>query len=192
MRPSLISRRRVLAGGAAAWCSAGVAHATAPRDSAESVLAREAAAAAAEDKNLLVVFFASWCVWCRPMDALFDDANTGPIMARHFRILHLRVGERDRTLRAQQLSGVEAAFLRLTRPERDAGLPYLAILGGGDGRTISTTRSLVSGENIGFPSTTADLDWFESMMRQGAPLITPAELAHVRSTCIRLNGRRWR
>lgn len=193
MRPSLLSRRRVLAGAAAsAWLGAQSAHATnATATSAETVLARESAAAAAEDRTLLIAFFASWCVWCRPMDALFEDANTGPIMARHFRVLHFRVGERDAALRALQYRGAEAAFDRITRPERDAGLPYLAILGA-DGRTISTSRSTVSGENIGFPSSNADMDWFESMLRQGAPQITPVELSHLRATCVRLNGRRWR
>ena len=152
MRPSLLSRRRVLAGAAAsAWLGAQSAHATnATATSAETVLARESAAAAAEDRTLLIAFFASWCVWCRPMDALFEDANTGPIMARHFRVLHFRVGERDAALRALQYRGAEAAFDRITRPERDAGLPYLAILGA-DGRTISTSRSTVSGENIVCP-----------------------------------------
>ena len=42
-------------------------------DSASTILAKAYKQAAAEKKNVMVIFHASWCGWCKKMEASIDD-----------------------------------------------------------------------------------------------------------------------
>src|SRR5580692_2592246 len=47
--------------------------------SADSVMALAKTQAAAEHKNILLVFSASWCGPCKMFEAFLDDPKTGPV-----------------------------------------------------------------------------------------------------------------
>ena len=67
------------------------AFATAP--STAALLDAAKAQAKLEKKNVLVIFHASWCGWCKRLDAFLDDAGMGKLMKDNFVILHLDVLE---------------------------------------------------------------------------------------------------
>src|SRR5688572_11019957 len=111
------NRRRVLGGAAAllpvSWTAPALA-ADPSAPTAAELLARERALAAAEGKGVLIEFFASWCVWCTPMDALINDDAVASILAPRYRVLRLRVLERRGPELARQLAGADDIFHQYT------------------------------------------------------------------------------
>ena len=178
--------RRGLVGGAAALLPLALASPAAAADpnalSAAETLAREHALAAAEGKGVLIEFFASWCVWCPPMDALLSDDAVASIVTPRFRVLRLRVLERRGVELARQLAGADAIFRRYT--PANAGLPFLSFTDA-DGRTLINSVCATTNENIGFPAAGHELDWFETMLATAAPELTLGQRTAVRNACVR-------
>jgi thiol-disulfide isomerase/thioredoxin len=177
----LMDRRSFLAGTAALTAaSAGRAFAD-PADAMASVAAASAQAQAS-NRKLLLIFHASWCVYCRLFDMMLKDETAGAIVERHYAVLHLRALERTPEMKAQQLAGADEVFA--TYAPKGAGLPYMAVLDG-DAKMVADSI-MTNGDNFGFPVTKQELDGFEAMMKAGAPDITPKELKTLRKVCVGL------
>ncbi|HTG54955.1 MAG TPA: thioredoxin family protein, partial [Niabella sp.] len=58
---------------------------------ADSILSRALSKAKAEKKNVFVIFHASWCGWCRKMDAAMNDAACKPFFDANYVVEHLTI-----------------------------------------------------------------------------------------------------
>lgn len=172
--------RRSLLAGCAALLTASPAFAA---ETAAETVTREAALAAQEDKRLLLVFEASWCVWCIQMDAMLTDAAAEEILSRHFRILHMRAQERDEAELAKQLDGADDVYRLYS--DGGAGMPFTAVLDG-DANPIATSVQDANGGNFGFPVTDEELDGFEAMLSIGAPEMSAEDRATLRAVCVKV------
>lgn len=190
MRTSIVGsdRRLVLAGAAAALLAPSLAQA-APQNAlpdqpdAAAAIAQERTQATAEGKRVLVSFYASWCGWCVPMNAVFEDTAVRQVLEPRYRIIHMRALERSSTRRAQQLGNADRVY-RSFASERSDGLPFVVILNE-DGTTCVNSRSPTTRENIGFPASAADISWFETMLRTGAPAMSDGDIGVVHEACLR-------
>lgn len=61
--------------------------------SADEVLKPAYEQAAQENKNVLLIFHASWCGWCRKMDSSIHDESVKSYFDKSFVITHLTVKE---------------------------------------------------------------------------------------------------
>lgn len=190
MRTSIVGldRRFVLAGAAAALLTPSLARAApqnalATQPDAAEMLAQERAQAAQQGKRVLVSFFASWCGWCVPMNAVFEDAAVRRVLEPRYRIIHMRALERSSARRALQFGNADRIY-RSFASEQNDGLPFMVILNE-DGSLCANSRSPQTHENIGFPSADADVAWFATMLRTGAPSLSDADIAVVRDACAR-------
>jgi hypothetical protein len=179
-------RRTILAVAAALMMLAGApggANAVTPASnamSADAVLAAEAGKAAADDRKLLLLFDASWCVYCRLTDMMLERPEAAKVIGAHYRVLHMRAQERTPEMKAKQLAGADELYDRLA-PD-GVGMPLTLIIGA-DGEVIASSV-MKSGENYGFPVTRDELDGFEAMMKAGAPSMTKAELKTLRTAAV--------
>lgn len=146
----------------------------------EQVLADAKKKASAEHKTIFLHFGASWCGWCKRLDAFLDRPDVKPVFEKFFVPVKLVVQE-NATNKALENPGADALLAKLGGP---AGLPYSAFLDT-DGALIVNSRApsakVGDGDNIGFPAEPNEVEWFIKMMKKAAPKISEEDLRTIKN-----------
>jgi len=151
--------------------------------SSDKLLTDAYAIASKENKNVLVIFHASWCGWCKKMDAAINDTSCKALFEKSYVIVHLTVEESKEN---RQLENPGANMLKRKYKGDNAGLPFWLILNSkgdllGDSFMRKPGESLnVPGENIGCPAATEEVAAFCSLLKKTSSL-SEAELAVISS-----------
>ncbi len=133
------------------------------------ILAEAYKKAAKEKKNVIVIFHASWCGWCKKMDAAIHDETCSNFFDANYVITHLTV---DESKENKQLENVGADLVRKKYNGDKAGLPFWLILDKegkllGDsfirkeGEPLSTP-----GENMGCPAAEDEVAAFCQLLKK--------------------------
>src|SRR5438067_6048077 len=117
-------------------------HAQTP--AANDVLQSVYARAARENKNVLVIFHASWCVWCRKMDSSLHDASVQSLTDKNYEITHLTVYESPDK---KNLENPGALELLAKYGDDQKGLPYWFVFDK-NGNLLADSQ-IRPGENVG-------------------------------------------
>lgn len=154
---------------------------------AKALTAQATVAAAAKDadksgRKLLVVFHASWCVYCRAFDLTLKDEKVRATYEKHFVVLHVRALERDKAMQAKQLAGVDKLFVSYAKD--GAGLPFYAAVDGA-GKKVADSF-MKDGANTGFPVTPEELIAFDAMLAKAAPKMTAAEIKLIHDANVKM------
>ena len=94
---------------------------TAPEPTADQILSQARSTAAAEHKNILLAFSASWCGPCHMFEHFVADPTIAPIMNKAFVLERLDVGEHPTDTRHHDTPG--AVDLRAHLGGATAGYP---------------------------------------------------------------------
>jgi thioredoxin-related protein len=139
--------------------------------SAEAILKEAYSRAAKEHKNVLVMFHASWCVWCHRMDSSINDVTCKSFFDNNYVITHLTVDELDGN---KTLENSGANEFRTKYNGDGQGIPYWLIFDK-NGKLLADSR-FTDGNNIGCPANPQEVDYFITLLKKTSKL-TDDELA---------------
>ena len=137
-------------------------------ESAETILKNACTQAAKENKNVIVMFHASWCGWCHKMDKSMNDETCTKFFEDNFVICHLVV---DESADKKNLENPGADELRKKYHGDGRGIPFWLVFDK-DGKLLADSKIRAegagpeTGENTGCPATANEVEYFISVLKK--------------------------
>ena len=148
------------------------AWAQAPTPQPANVVLDEAVKTAkAQQKNVMVHFGASWCGYCKQLDAMLESKEVGKLFHDNYVIAHLTIQEHaDKA----KLDNPGAQALADSAGAKGQGIP-IYIFFDGAGKAIANSMALPGGGNIGHPVSPEEIVAFDGLLKKTAPRMTEAQ-----------------
>ncbi|MEN4762398.1 thioredoxin family protein [Chryseobacterium sp. C39-AII1] len=137
------------------------------QEKADVVLKKALTEAKAGNKNVLLVFHASWCKWCKLMEHNMNLPETKPIFDKNFVTVYIDVQERGEKKALENPGGQE---IMNKYKGQNAGLPFWLILN--PKGTVLADSFDQKGDNLGSPATPDEVQAFLAKLEKGAKLNT--------------------
>jgi len=144
--------------------------ASASTTSAKSLLSRASGKAAHQKKNVLLIFHASWCGWCKKLDAMLESPKFKTTFENSYVITHVDVMENGPKKSLENQGGEE---LMAHYGGAKAGLPFFVILSP-TGEKIGDSF-LPNNQNMGYPSEPIEVTTFMELLKKTAPRMTDTD-----------------
>ena len=155
--------------------------------SAYEIMQEAMQTAAKENKNVLIIFHASWCGWCHKMDSAMNDQTCKGFFYKNYVIRHLVV---DETKDKKDLENPGADELRTKYHGDNEGIPFWLIFDK-DGNLIADSQmrpkgaSLdTKGENIGCPATEKEVAYFIEVLKK------TSQISEAEQTAVKIRFRK--
>jgi thiol-disulfide isomerase/thioredoxin len=138
---------------------------------AKQIIENALSQAKEENKNVMLIFHASWCGWCKKMDASMNDASCKKLFDDNYVTIHLTVDENEKN---KNLENPDADVYRKIYHGESAGLPFWVILNQ-DGKLIGDSfirkadQTLNEpGENMGCPAAENEVAEFCNLLAKSS------------------------
>ena len=146
------------------------------QETATAIMDKAYAQAKKENKNVFVIFHASWCGWCKKMEKHMESDACKKMFDDNYVTVHLTVEESPKNA---SLNTPGADVLKTKYKGTDQGLPFWVIL---DSKgTLLADSFNDKGENLGCPADPAEVTSFTEKLKRTSKL-TAAQLATITST----------
>ena len=128
--------------------------------------------AAKENKNVFIMFHASWCGWCHRMDDSMNDPSCKQFFNDNFVIRHLVVDESKDKL---HLENPGAKEMRIKYNGDGQGIPVWLVFDK-DGNWLADSKRRkegdgpAAGDNIGCPASEKEVDYFIEILQRTSSL----------------------
>jgi thioredoxin-related protein len=156
---------------------------------ASELVADGVAQAAAEHKQVLVKFSASWCGWCHKFERFLEDTTgAGQIMRANYVVVGLTILETPQYKALENAGGKE--LVKSMGGDIDAsGIPWFFMLDGA-GRKIGDSNVMPNGGNLGMPDLPDEVSGFVALLQRTAPRMSEHDLAVIKVHLDSVAGRK--
>jgi thioredoxin-related protein len=140
--------------------------------SAKDIMREACQQAVKENKNVFVMFHASWCVWCHRMDTSMNDAACKKIFDDNYVIRHMVV---DETEAKKNLETPGAAEMKTKFNGDGQGIPFWLIFDK-EGNLLADSKMRKEGDapekgaNAGCPATENEVAFFIEILKKTSSL----------------------
>ena len=141
--------------------------------STQSVLQKAYAQAAKEHKKVFLIFHASWCGWCKKMDASLNDPSCKKMFDDNYVFATLDVMEQPAKKELENPGSLDE--MKRLHGEK-AGLPFWVILDAngkvlGDSQIRPAGASMDTyGNNVGCPASAEEVAYFTKLLKATSKL----------------------
>ncbi len=135
------------------------------QESTKAILDQAYNQAKIENKNVFVIFHASWCGWCKKMDANMNQATTKKIFDDNYVVKHLVVQE---ARGKKHLENPGAQELLVKYKGDKSGIPFFLIFDAYG--KILTDSFNTKGKNLGCPTSAEEVDEFIKKLKSTSTL----------------------
>ena len=143
---------------------------------AEDILKAAIQAAEPTHKTVFLIFHASWCSWCKRLDAVLEQQVIKKIIEEHFVVTRLDVFESGDKIQTFENPGGKKIDIDLGGEQ--SGLPFYVFLDA-EGKKIADSNVMPNNENIGYPGSESEIAAFGKLLRLSAPRMSDEELSIV-------------
>jgi thioredoxin-related protein len=137
-------------------------------DSAQNIINESKTKVKSTNKNILVVFHASWCTWCKWLDKALESPEIKPIMEKYYTIVKIDVKEFGQKIQSLENPGGQKLMEKL---DGKSELPFIAVLNK-KGKMIANSNMMPKNQNIGYPGSKEEIAAFIKLLKKTAPLMT--------------------
>lgn len=148
---------------------------------AREILDASVKQAQSTDKTVFVIFHASWCGWCKRLDAVLNDAAVKPIIDANYVVSHLVVLESKDKKELENPGGAEV--LKELGGEK-SGLPFYAFIDI-KGKMIVNSNAMPKEQNIGYPAEKEEMEAFEGLLKKSAKHLTDDQRSQIMSSFVK-------
>ena len=138
------------------------------QESVSVIMENAKAEAKKENKNIIIMFHASWCGWCKKMDANMNTESCKDLFDKNFIVEHLTIMESDANKHLENPQA-EAMFKKYTGGKR-TGIPFWLIFNS-DGELLEDSFD-AKGNNLGCPASKEEVAEFINILKKTASLAT--------------------
>jgi thiol-disulfide isomerase/thioredoxin len=153
-------------------------------DSSSTVLNAAYAKAQTEHKSVLLMFHASWCGWCKKMEASINDPACKKFFDDNYVIVYLDILERPGKENLENPGGINV--MKSFNGDPNGGIPFWVIMdasGKPYGNSYKPPVGATTGtakDNVGCPAEADEVTYFIGLLKSSSKL-TDSELAIVRT-----------
>ncbi|WP_288459277.1 thioredoxin family protein [uncultured Chryseobacterium sp.] len=151
------------------------------QEKADVVLNKALTEAKSKNKNVLLMFHASWCKWCHVMEKNMNLPETKPIFDKKFVTAYVDVQEMGEK---KKLENPGWEVLMEKYKGKEAGLPFWLVLNP-KGEVLADSFN-DKNENLGCPSTAEEVDVFVAKLKKSSKM-NDNELQTVKQTFLKKN-----
>lgn len=127
------------------------------------------------EKTVFVIFHASWCGWCKRLEAALDDKEVRKAMETSYKFVRLDVQEHGDKVSLENPGGNK---MMEDWGGAKAGLPFYVFLDS-SGKKLADSLVMPNNMNIGYPGSADEITEFENLLKKTAPNMADADRATV-------------